>query len=115
MKIKELSEKTLVSRDTIRLYERMGLLIEVTQPYKNNSYKDYSDSNIERINLIKYSQSLGFSLKECKHIIDSLKDGVMEPEEKENLISSKLMEIDEKIESLRITRNLLEDALRKTC
>ncbi|WP_044239033.1 MerR family transcriptional regulator [Flexithrix dorotheae] len=115
MKIKELSETLKISKDAIRLYERMGLLIDITQPHKENSYKEYGVSNIERINVIKYSQSLGFSLKECKHIIDSLMDGTLNQAEKQELIELKMKEIDQKILSLKKTRTLLEEALKKTC
>ncbi len=115
MKIKEVVSKTGISRDTIRLYERMGLLVDITQPYKKNSYKEYGEKNIDRIDLIKYSQSLGFSLKECKHIIDSLESGQLDKKEKNKLIANKLEEIDKRIGELKKFRVLLEQALKKTC
>ena len=115
MKIGELANKSGLTKDTIRLYERMDLLVDITQPHQNNSYKEYSDKNLHRIELIRYSQSLGFSLKECKYIAEALENGKLTPEEKSKLIKNKLNEIDKRVEQLKNFRVLLEEALKKTC
>jgi DNA-binding transcriptional MerR regulator len=66
MKIGEIAAKTGVSRDTVRLYEKLGLLGEVSRPYEHNNYKEYGVENVYRIGMIKEMQRIGLKLKECK-------------------------------------------------
>lgn len=115
MKIGEIANKAGVSKDTIRLYEKMGLLVDITQPHKKNNYKEYSEKNLHRVEIIKYSQNLGFSLNECKHIVNAVENGELSAEEKHTLITNKLREIDRKMNELKKFRVLLEEALSKTC
>ena len=74
MRIGLIAEKAGVSRDTVRLYENMGLLTGITQPYEYNNYKEYSEENIERINIIRSMKNMGFSLKECKDVFTNIQD-----------------------------------------
>ena len=70
MLIGELAEKAGVSTDTIRYYEKIGLLnAENTERLKNN-YKNYSDADLEILNLIKQLKTLGLSLESIGSITD---------------------------------------------
>jgi len=71
MKIGEIAAKTGVSRDTIRLYDKLGLLGNVSRPFEFNNYKVYGDENIYRVKMVKEMQKIGLTLKECKGIIES--------------------------------------------
>lgn len=65
MRISEIEKKTGVSRDTLRFYEKSGLL---SIPKRTSGgYKVYSEINIEELAFIKTGQELGFSLIEIKH------------------------------------------------
>jgi len=70
--IGQLAKKCAINIETIRFYERKGIII---QPQKINGFRKYAQHYIDRIKFIKRSQELGFTLSEAKELLDlSLKD-----------------------------------------
>ena len=61
-----------VSIETIRYYQRVGLIQEPPKPA--TGYRVYSTATIDRIKFIKRAQGLGFSLKEIAELLE-LGDG----------------------------------------
>jgi len=62
-----------LSRDTIRFYEKKGL-IEVDQNTSEfNNYKNYSEKNLQYLMLIKKAKHFGFTLNEISEILDLIK------------------------------------------
>lgn len=53
MLIGELAKATGTTKDTIRHYDQMGLLISTERQAGSRSYKDYSQDNIERLDMIR--------------------------------------------------------------
>jgi DNA-binding transcriptional MerR regulator len=88
MKIGEIAEKTGVSKDAVRLYEKLGLLTKVTRPYEYNNYKDYGKENLIRIQMIKEMQRIGLKLKECKGVIDALVNDEMDAATRKQFITA---------------------------
>ena len=115
MKIGLIAEKTGISRDTVRLYENMGLLTGITQPHEFNNYKEYSAENIERIKIIRSMKQLGFSLKECKEVFSNIEANDFEKEHRMKFLNKKIEEINKKIEELEILRNKLEGFRNYSC
>lgn len=115
MKIGQLATQTGVSRDTIRLYEQMGLLKNITRPYEYNNYKEYGDSNLERIQFILMMKKLGLTLKECKMVIEVIESGEFDQSFQNNFVKEKMKVIDEKIKELTTIRNLFAEHLNKAC
>ena len=70
--IGRLAREAGVNIETIRYYQRMGLIVEPTKP--ENGFRQYSIEIIDRIKFIKRTQKLGFSLQEIAELI-SLGDG----------------------------------------
>jgi DNA-binding transcriptional MerR regulator len=68
MRIRELAIKAGINIQSIRFYERQGLLRE--PPRTSSGYRNYSQSDIERIAFIKWCQPLGFTLKEVGELIE---------------------------------------------
>lgn len=64
MLIGELSKRTGLSRDTIRFYEKKGLIRLSGGERAKNNYKDYPESVFDRLTLIKTIKALGFTLHE---------------------------------------------------
>ena len=58
--------------ETIRFYQRRGLLVEPVKPF--NSFRHYTERDVQRIRFIKQGQKLGFSLDEILELL-SLDDG----------------------------------------
>jgi DNA-binding transcriptional MerR regulator len=115
MKIGELAEKTEVSRDTIRLYEKMGILCNVTRPHEYNNYKEYGPENIYRIKMVKQMKSLGLTLNECREIIDALVLNKMKAEDRKAFIKSKVEQVKQKITSLKKIQSFLQERLDNDC
>jgi MerR family transcriptional regulator, copper efflux regulator len=68
MHIGELAFKAGVNIQTIRFYERQGL---VPPPLRNRSgYRCYSAAELERVTFIKRNQELGFSLREILELLE---------------------------------------------
>ncbi|MCG8582667.1 MAG: MerR family transcriptional regulator [Bacteroidales bacterium] len=115
MRIGIIAEKTGVSRDTVRLYENMGLLTGITQPYEYNNYKEYSEENIERIKIIRSMKNMGFSLKECKEVFTNIQEDNFDKEYQMKFLDSKINEVNKKIEELVALRDKLEGFRNYTC
>lgn len=67
MKIGEVARRAGVTIDTIRFYERRGILSPPSR--RPSGYRDYTDDVIDRIRLARRMQSVGLSLDE---VIDAL-------------------------------------------
>ncbi len=101
----QLAKKANVNIETIRYYERRGLLPE---PLRNKSgHRQYSIKDLRRTKFIKRTQSLGFSLNEISDLL-SLK---MEPgktcADVKQRVKSKLKDIEEKMKTLQRMRAVL--------
>ncbi|MBU9708618.1 MerR family transcriptional regulator [Paenibacillus sp. AK121] len=66
-KMKELMEQLQVSEDTLRYYEKIGLLPPVAR--KNNGHRIYNNSHKEALLMIRCLKKAGMSLQELKPII----------------------------------------------
>lgn len=74
MKIKEVSQKTGLSKKTIRFYEEEGL-IQPTKTYHNGrAYRDYSEAHIQALNEIATLRRARFSVEEIKTILSTPKE-----------------------------------------
>ncbi len=61
-----LAKRANVGTETIRFYERKGI---ITQPPKSGGFRYYSEDDIKRIRLIKKAQEIGFTLEEIKDFL----------------------------------------------
>ena len=105
MLINELSKKTGFSKDTIRFYEKQGLLDAAVYSRSKNNYRNYTQEAIDRLNFIKQAKTFGFTLKEIKKIMAEW-DSVS-PEEAINFIQIKIDKIESKINQLQDFRDYL--------
>ncbi|GAB3255740.1 MerR family transcriptional regulator [Chitinimonas naiadis] len=71
MRIAELEKLSGLSRDTIRYYEREGLIS--TPRRSDNGYRDYDRHTLAELHFIHKGKWLGFSLEEMKVAIPSLR------------------------------------------
>src|SRR5216683_3180414 len=72
MKIGQVATRAGVNIDTLRYYERRGLLAEPER--RPSGYRDYPEETVPIIRFIKRAQDLGFTLNEIEELI-SLRDG----------------------------------------
>lgn len=67
LKTGELAKRAGVNVETLRFYERKGLLPQ--PPRRESGYRQYPPENVRRIRFIKRAQELGFSLGEIKELL----------------------------------------------
>jgi DNA-binding transcriptional MerR regulator len=111
MLIKELSERTGVSTDTIRFYEKQGLLDETHFERSANRYRHYSEESFLRLNLIKMGQLAGFTLNEMRQTIHAWETDELTPAEKEAYMCIKLEEIEQKMFALNKIKAYLHNKI----
>ncbi|MEE0095079.1 MAG: MerR family transcriptional regulator [Oscillospiraceae bacterium] len=68
MKIKEVSERTGLTKKTIRYYEAEGLLSPEKQWQNGREYRNYSEADIQRLTKIAALRRARFSVEEIRHI-----------------------------------------------
>ncbi len=108
-----------ISPDTLRLYERKGLLPR--PPRSSNGYRCYSPAVVDRIRLIRAALSIGFTLTELADVL-AVRDGEGVPCARvRGLAGAKLQSLDAHIRQLGELRNQLaiilkqwDSALKKT-
>ena len=67
MQIGELARQTGCAVDTIRYYEKQGLLPPPARSAGN--FRDYADSHVERLRLIRHCRTLDMSLEEIRALL----------------------------------------------
>jgi len=103
--IGELAEKVNVNKETIRYYERKGL---IPNPPRNDSgHRQYSEIDIKRTEFIKRTQSLGFSLKEIKDLLMLKIEPGTTCKDIQKIVKLKVSDIDKKINDLKEIKNTL--------
>ncbi|GGF94668.1 hypothetical protein GCM10010912_44560 [Paenibacillus albidus] len=108
MKRGELAKRTGISTATIRYYEDQGIL---PAPKRGeNGYRVYSEDYLVKIKFIRDTQSLGYSLKEIREALQMLGTDMV-IEDLKSLVRNKIVEIEDKIQSLRTLQAMLSGLL----
>jgi DNA-binding transcriptional MerR regulator len=111
-KIGDVAKKTGLTVDTIRFYEKQGLLKRSIRTV--GGFRLFGPHEIQALKFIRNAQYLGFSLQEVRELLDLQRDGVEACEDVRELVNQKLTSVRGKIDELRKLEGNLERALR-TC
>lgn len=114
MLIGELSQKSGLSRDTIRFYEKHGLIQVKRKERRDNNYKEYSEEVLQRLLTVKRVKGFGFTLNEASDILKMIEMNEASCKKVSHKIHSKVELLDDKIKELIQLRTLLLNRL-KTC
>ncbi|CAL8978552.1 Mercuric resistance operon regulatory protein [Cellulomonas sp. T2.31MG-18] len=98
MLIGELGRTVGLPGETIRFYERRGLLPTPTRG--SNGYRNYDDSAVARVQFIRAAQAAGFSLDQIRGIVDLRNHGRAPCSHVAQLIDGKLTEVQGRIREL---------------
>jgi DNA-binding transcriptional MerR regulator len=113
LRVSELADKVGVSADTVRYYERIGL---VSQPARSPSgYRQYDDDVAWRLKFIKGAQSLGLKLSEIRELLEIQDKGACPCGHTKALIDNRMAEIDQELDRLSALRKDLEAMSRLDC
>lgn len=107
MLIGDLVRKTGLSKDTIRFYEKQGLIKIRRQDRRENNYKEYPDTVLEDLYNIKRLKKLGFTLNEIRDFLALAQNEMASCDLMGDAITSKLQSIDEKIAELTALRKMI--------
>ncbi|MBA5775592.1 MerR family transcriptional regulator [Stappia sp. F7233] len=113
MTIARAAEKAGVGVETIRFYERRGLIAQPPKP-RDGGYRDYDLGTVERIRFIRQAQELGFSLREIEELLALKTDRQADCADVRMQAVAKRREVERKIGQLEEIRSAL-DALIATC
>jgi DNA-binding transcriptional MerR regulator len=105
MRSGQLAHLTGVSTDTLRHYERLGLLPAPQRTAGN--YREYPPAFQQRVELIQRSLAIGFSLSELKTILAVRDSGGAPCNHVRELLSAKIEQVEQQIENLTLLRTEL--------
>jgi len=112
LQIGKVAQKTGLSVDAIRFYERSGLLPRPTR--SNAGYRLYHQSEVADLEFIQQAQQLGFSLTEIRELLSIQRHPQQEAcVHVRALIAQKLVVVRSKIRELQTLEAGLSGALRK--
>ena len=104
MQIGEIASATGLSRDTLRFYEKRGLL---RARRGANGYRDYPPEAVDWLRYIRLAQTLGFSLAEIEADLPLLAEPESSAPQLRAALERKLEDIDRRIEGLHALRGEL--------
>ncbi len=105
MKIGELSKSTGTNIETIRYYERIGLLPAPDRTAAN--YRSYGNDHRERLAFVRHSRELGFTIQEIRSLLDLSDHPERDCVEADRIATSHLVQIVAKIAQLETLRDEL--------
>ena len=109
MRIGEISSKSGLSKDTIRFYEKKGLINVNRSDSEWNNYKEYSNKNLNRLLLIKKAKEFGFTLNEIAELLELFELDSANCSKLSATASSKISQIDAKIRELKRMKKMIID------
>jgi DNA-binding transcriptional MerR regulator len=105
-----LARQAKVSVDTLRHYERIGLL--AAPPRTPGGYREYPAQALPRLTLIQRALSLGFSLTELRDILRERDKGGAPCRRVASLVRTKLAKLDAQVRELQALRRRMVRMLR---
>ncbi len=99
LKIGQVAKRAGVGVETIRFYERRGLIED--PPRKESGYRQYPEITVSRIRFIRRASDLGFSLQEVGELLDLRADTGASAGDVRRRTEAKILEIDSRITDLK--------------
>ena len=109
IQIGELSRRTSCNIETIRYYERIGLL---PVPPRRGRYRSYSREDVARLGFVRRARELGFTLDEVRALLGLAAGGQASCTEVRELAASHLQDVRARIADLRRMERVLADSVR---
>ena len=106
LSIGALSKATGTKVETIRWYERVGMLPAPARTASN--YRAYGAAHLERLGFIRRARDLGFSLEQIRALLDLAEDREKSSGAVDSIAREHLAEVDRKIADLAALRSELE-------
>ena len=112
MKISDLARATGVDVDTIRYYEKAGLLPPPAR--EANGYRSYAASHLERLSFVRHCRALDMPLADVKTLLDAVDGAAGRGRAVDDLIGQQLQRVRVRLKSLRALERQLQQ-LQESC
>jgi DNA-binding transcriptional MerR regulator len=109
MKIGELASATATKVETVRYYEKIGLLLPPARTSAN--YRAYGSDHLARLSFIRRARDLGFTLEAVRELLTLSDDKSQSCEAVDGIARVHLTEIDRKVRDLKSLRSELSRVL----
>ncbi|MDR3529509.1 MAG: helix-turn-helix domain-containing protein [Rhodopila sp.] len=111
MNIGELARAAGTNAETIRYYERIGLL--PAPPRTAGNYRDYSFADVSRLAFTRRARNLGFSIEQIRALLDLADQKEQSCEAVDAIARAHLAEVTRKLVDLAALRRELEALIRQ--
>lgn len=111
LSIGDLAKATETKIETIRYYERIGLLPEPARTSGN--YRSYETAHFLRLGFIRRARELGFSIEQVRELLSMSDQKDRSCAQVDAIAREHLAEVDEKISSLKSLRRELDAIIRQ--
>lgn len=105
MSIGQVAKRTGVGIETIRFYEREGLIEE--PPRRASGYRQYPEAAVSRLHFVRSAKELGFSLREIRELLALRVDPGASCADVKSRVDEKRVEVEEKIRALKRIKKTL--------
>lgn len=109
MQIGELARTTSTKVETIRFYEKIGLLPEPGRTAGN--YRDYGPAHLARLSFVRRARDLGFTIDQVRELLALSDDRNRSCGAVDSVARAHLAHIDHKIADLRALRRELDELI----
>lgn len=107
--VSKLAHRVGTSPDTVRYYERLGLLREADRTPAG--YRQFGESDVQRMHFIQATQRLGLGLAEIRELLDITEHGLCSCGHARSLLEAKVAEIEAQLENLTAMRKTIRGVL----
>ncbi len=109
MKRGELAKRSGCNAETIRYYEKIGLIPE---PLRSaNGYRQYGEFHASRLRFVMRGRDLGFSIEDLRSLLDLVDRNAISCGEVEKLAEEHLQSVRKKINDLKRMEKVLSDTV----
>jgi Hg(II)-responsive transcriptional regulator len=109
MRIGEVAQRAGVNAQTLRYYERRGLLSDPER--RPSGYREYDADTVALVRFIKQAQELGFTLREVGELIELRENRARSQNEVRARAAAKVGEIEKRIRRLAAMKRVLEELI----
>lgn len=109
--IGRLATQANTTKDTVRHYDQLGLLKSRKRQAGSRLYTEFHPQCVERIELIKSAQAIGFTLTEIKNSLDDYYDGNLGVDEQLSLTQQKLKQVRKQQANIKLMAEMLSERI----
>jgi len=106
MKIAEVSERYEISADTLRYYERVGLIPTVNR--NNSGTRDYNDIDLKRVEFIKCMRSAGLPIEVLIEYVSLVQQGDQTIQARKEILKEQRRQLAARMNEMQQTLDLLD-------